>query len=48
MPSKSMPRKDSHDFNETYPYFGVGTFVSMRITDILAKNSLLFCSEVAV
>ena len=40
---QSMPQKSNHEFKEKYPYDRVETFVSMRITDILTKNS---CFEI--
>ena len=40
--SKSMPQKNNHDFKGKYPYVRVGTLVSMRIKDILNKNTLFF------
>ena len=33
--------KGNHDFMEKYPYIRVGTLISLRITDILTKNSWL-------
>ena len=34
-----MPQKRNRDFNERYPYVRFGKLVSMRITDVLTKNS---------
>ena len=38
MPSKAMPQKSNYDLKERYSYICVGTFVRMRIKDILTKN----------
>ena len=32
-----MLKKSNHDFQEKYPYIGVGTIEPVRITDILVK-----------
>ena len=36
---RSMPKKSNENFKEKYPYVLVDTLVSMRVTDILIKNS---------
>ena len=47
-PFKSKPRKSNHYFKIKYPYVCVGTLVSMRITDIMTKNScFFFCHKAA-
>ena len=38
-----MPQKSNHDFKVNYPYVRVGTFVPMRINDILTKTVLFCC-----
>ena len=41
-PSKSMPQKSNHDFEEKYRCVRVGTLVSMLIKEILTKNSCFY------
>ena len=41
--SKSIHQKSNHDFDEKYPHIRVGTFVSMRIADILTKTAVSCC-----
>ena len=41
-PSKSMPQRSNHDFEDEYHYDCVGTLVSMHITDILIKTDIVF------
>ena len=36
-----MPQKNSHDFQEKYPYDRMGTLAPMYVKDTFTKNSCL-------